>query len=241
MEKRVNEVELVAQIERGDYTLFSKFYVQNRERFINSFAKECRNTEDETGNRRPKFMRGDLYLDEMYQDSNMRMIEKIHQHKLYVKEGYLYTINKNGEQKAYMGGLYGYLYKIGVYILREMERSERNVSTVDIDDLMATTAYLSEDCECQVMDNNYEDALIDPYEEEDDRISLIREIVKDMRDPCKSLFRVTYYEGGEKRKKWDTIASMLGYVNAEVARVQHFRCFQKFKNKFNSEYKRKDN
>ena len=106
MEVHINEIELVNQIANGDYRLFNRFYSKHREQFFRSFTNECIKTETETGYVRPKFKRGDLYLDELYQDSNMRMIEKIRNGRLYVKDDCLYIVNKSDEHKAYSSGLY---------------------------------------------------------------------------------------------------------------------------------------
>ena len=68
MEVHINEIELVNQIANGDYRLFNRFYSKHREQFFRSFTNECIKTETETGYVRPKFKRGDLYLDELYQE-----------------------------------------------------------------------------------------------------------------------------------------------------------------------------
>ena len=175
MEVRINEIELVNQIANGDYRLFNRFYSKHREQFFRSFTNECVKTETETGYVRPKFKRGDLYLDELYQDSHMRMIEKINQHKLYTKDDYLYIVNKEGEHKAYNGGLYKYLLKIGIFILREMERDESKVSTLDLDDFLKGHSEANDDEDSSTMEMEF---LIDSFEEEDERITLVRKIVK---------------------------------------------------------------
>lgn len=236
MEVHIDEIELVNQIANGDYCLFNRFYSQHRERFFRSFSKECIDTETETGYVRPKFKRGDLYLDELYQDSNMRMIEKIHQKKLYTKDDCLYTVNKNDEHKAYSSGLYKYLYQIGIYVLREMERSESKNSVLDLDDFLKGHTDTDDDEDISTFEMDF---LIDAFEEEDERINLVRKIVKTMQEPCKRIFKLTYYGDGEKKMKGEDIARELGMLNADTVRAQRSKCIKKFKVAFNNEYKKK--
>lgn len=192
---------------------------------------ECVNTETETGYVRPRFKRGDLYLDELYQDSNMRMIEKIRYGKLYVKDDCLYTINKSNEHKAYSGGLYKYLYQIGIFRLREMERSESKNSVLDIDDFLKNPE-TDDDNDISTFEMDF---LIDTFEEEDERITLVRKIVKSMQEPCKGIFRLTYFGNGEKKMKGEDIARELGMLNADTVRAQRSKCLKKFKVTFEKE------
>lgn len=233
MEVHINEIELVNQIANGDYRLFNRFYSKHREQFFRSFTNECIKTETETGYVRPKFKRGDLYLDELYQDSNMRMIEKIRYGKLYVKDDCLYIVNKSDEHKAYSSGLYKYLYQIGIYVLREMERSESKNSVLDIDDFLKNPE-TDEDNDISTFEMDF---LIDTFEEEDERITLVRKIVKTMQEPCKRIFKLTYYGDGEKKMKGEDIARELGMLNADTVRAQRSKCLKKFKVTFEKENK----
>ena len=273
MEVRINEIELVNQIANGDYRLFNRFYSKHREQFFKSFTNECVKTETETGYVRPKFKRGDLYLDELYQDSNMRMIEKIRNGKLYVKDDCLYTINKANEHKAYSGGLYKYLFQIGIFVLREMERSESSTSVMDVEDLlqmyvnaeegrvqskqrkkMSLDDYIrlysdkldittedKKENDISTIDDLF-DFIMEPFKEEDERIQLAREIVKKMKDqdPCKKIFRLTYFGDREKKMKGEDIARELGMLNADTVRAQRSKCLKKFKVAFNNEYNKKN-
>jgi hypothetical protein len=231
MEVHINEIELVNQIANGDYRLFNCFYSKDREQFFRSFTNECIKTETETGYVRPKFKRGDLYLDELYQDSNMRMIEKIRNGRLYVKDDCLYIVNKSDEHKAYSSGLYKYLYQIGIYVLREMERSESKNSVLDIDDFLKNPE-TDDDNDISTFEMDF---LIDTFEEEDERISLVRKIVKSMQEPCKGIFRLTYFGNGEKKMKGEDIARELGMLNADTVRAQRSKCLKKFKVTFEKE------
>jgi hypothetical protein len=231
MEVHINEIELVNQIANGDYRLFNCFYSKHREQFFRSFTNECIKTETETGYVRPKFKRGDLYLDELYQDSNMRMIEKIRNGRLYVKDDCLYIVTKSDEHKAYSSGLYKYLYQIGIYVLREMERSESKNSVLDIDDFLKNPE-TDDDNDISTFEMDF---LIDTFEEEDERISLVRKIVKSMQEPCKGIFRLTYFGNGEKKMKGEDIARELGMLNADTVRAQRSKCLKKFKVTFEKE------
>lgn len=231
MEVHINEIELVNQIANGDYRLFNRFYSKHREQFFRSFTNECIKTETETGYVRPKFKRGDLYLDELYQDSNMRMIEKIRNGRLYVKDDCLYIVTKSDEHKAYSSGLYKYLYQIGIYVLREMERSESKNSVLDIDDFLKNPE-TDDDNDISTFEMDF---LIDTFEEEDERISLVRKIVKSMQEPCKGIFRLTYFGNGEKKMKGEDIARELGMLNADTVRAQRSKCLKKFKVTFEKE------
>lgn len=266
MEVHINEIELVNQIANGDYRLFNRFYSKHREQFFRSFTNECIKTETETGYVRPKFKRGDLYLDELYQDSNMRMIEKIRYGKLYVKDDCLYTINKANEHKAYSGGLYKYLYQIGIFRLREMERSESGTSVMDVEDLlqmyvnaeegrvqskqtkkMSLDDYIvlySDELNITIEDKKENDIstiddlfdfITEPFKDEDERIPLIRQIVKTMKEPCKNIFKLIYFGDGKKKMKYEEVAKKLGSASADSVRVQHNRCFSKFKETFEKE------
>lgn len=266
MKVHINEIELVKQISEGDYRLFNRFYSLHRERFFKSFERECIETETTTGYARPKFKRGNLYLDELYQDSNMRMIEKIRYGKLYVKDDCLYTVNKAYEHKAYNGGLYKYLYQIGIFRLREMERSESGTSVMDVEDLlqmyvnaeegrvqskqtkkMSLDEYIAlfsdelnitieekKENEISTIDELF-DFITEPFKDEDERINLVRKIVKTMQEPCKRIFKLTYYGDGEKKMKGEDIARELGMLNADTVRAQRSKCLKKFKVTFEKE------
>ena len=268
MEVHIDEIELVNQIANGDYRLFNRFYSKHREQFFRSFTNECIKTETETGYVRPKFKRGDLYLDELYQDSNMRMIEKIRNGRLYVKDDCLYTVNKKAEHKAYNGGLYKYLYQIGIFVLLEMERSESKSSVMDVEDLlgryvnadegvvqakqtkkMSLDDYIAlfsdelnitieekKENEISTIDELF-DFITEPFKDEDERINLVRKIVKTMQEPCKRIFKLTYYGDGEKKMKGEDIARELGMLNADTVRAQRSKCLKKFKVTFEKENK----
>ena len=68
--------------------------------------------------------------------------------------------------------------------------------------------------------------------EEDDKITIVRQIVKNMTDPCKRIFTLRYWEDEDGKMKMSDIAKEMGYASADVAKNQHHRCVEQFKEAF---------
>ena len=68
---------------------------------------------------------------------------------------------------------------------------------------------------------------------EDDVITLVRDIVSNMSDPCKSIFRYIYYgDDGKRMSVKDIMAKMPQYTSEASVRNQTSRCNKKFKETF---------
>jgi hypothetical protein len=113
-----------------------------------------------------------------------------------------------------------------------MERSESNDSVWDLDDFLRVHSDTDDDNDISTSEMNF---LIDTFEEEDERITLVRKIVKSMQEPCKRIFKLTYYGDGEKKMKGEDIARELGMLNADTVRAQRSKCLKKFKVTFEKE------
>ena len=230
--KSITDEQFVNRIHDGDNHVFTDFYKINRDTFFKHFSIKC--SLDDTG--RYRFKSDNMYLDDLYHDSCLRLYEKIMLGKIYVDDGKIHVINRYNESGVLKGTLYNYLESIGDFALKESERTEEHYAPLVGETSSSET---NEDDEYGTEQHGTESHELseDPsFFEEDDKITIVRRIVKNMTDPCKRIFTLRYWEDEDGKMKMSDIAKEMGYASADVAKNQHHRCVEQFKEAFAKAY-----
>ncbi len=237
------EPHLVEKIYKGDDQAFSSLYEKYRDKFFGFFRARCK--EEAFGNRRMyRFHDGGAYLDDLYQNSCLKLYDQIMTGKMFVDGGKIYIKSKNGDINHLKASLETYLTSIGKLTLLEMERGESRY--VDFDPIERIT---------QDSDNpqNELDLLFKPVDSakvnvdpifvlstdqelnNEEVFAIVRRIVEIMGPPCKDIFTYTYFNESGKKLKGEEIAKLMGYSSADVVKNQRVRCNKKFKVAFEQE------
>lgn len=238
-----NEPHLVEKIYEGNDQAFSSLYEKYRAKFFGYFKGLC--DEERFANQTMmRFKQGGLYLDDLYQQSCLKLYNQIMTGKMFVSGGKIYLTGKDGSINLLKASLETYLTSIGKLTLKELERGERRY--VDFDPI-ERIAHDDNDpgydieIECQQVepsrvnvDPSFE-LLTDPFFNDEDRFALVRQIVDGMESPCKEIFTYTYFNENGKKLKGEEIAEKMGYASADVVKNQKSRCHKRFKAKYNAE------
>lgn len=75
---------------------------------------------------------------------------------------------------------------------------------------------------------------MEPEEDLQDEVELIKRMIKDTDEPCKSILTLFYYHN----KSNDEIAEVLGYTSKNVIKVQKHRCLSYLKEKVFKQWKK---
>lgn len=225
MSKEIPAYIIIQRMGVGDNKAFTAFYKENRAPFFRHFIIRCQE-DQQAGFVRMKFKDNDMYLDDLYQTSCIRLYEKVNFGKLYADGEKVMYVNRYGEKAPLTCSLITLLKNIGSNVLREMERDHQD-DTQDIDEVVRTT----EEGE------SAPDSLIAEDGEEDLKITIARELVLKMTDPCRKIFHALYgtgdsVEAPDTKVKGVDIYESLGYSSAESFRNQRSRCNKKFKAAF---------
>ena len=234
------EPHLVERIFEGDDQAFASLYEKYRDKFFGCFKKRC--SEEQFGNRR--FYRfNDLgsCLDDLYQNSCLKLYNQIITGKMFVDGGRIFIRSKDGSINRLTASLETYLTSIGKLTLKEMERGESRY--VDFDPIERITqgdndpeydfdAMLKPANESKVNVDPVFDLTSDQELDDEEKFALVREIVEEMGPPCKDIFTYTYFNETGKKLKGEEIAELMGYSGADVVKNQKSRCHRKFKAAF---------
>ena len=115
------EPHLVERIFEGDDQAFASMYEKYRDKFFGCFKKRC--SEEQFGNRRLyRFNDWGSYLDDLYQNSCLKLYNQIMTGKMFVDGGKIFIRSKDGSINRLTASLETYLTSIGKLTLKEMER-----------------------------------------------------------------------------------------------------------------------
>ncbi len=229
-----NEPHLVERIYGGDDLAFSSLYEKYRDKFFGYFFARC--SEEKYGNRRMyKLNDSGYYLDELYQNSLIKLYNQIMTAKMFVDGGKIYIRGKDGTINKLTASLETYLISIGKLTLKEMERSVSRYVDFDPIERLAhednNPQYGFDDCVKQV---NPTKVNVDPIfalssdDELDNeaKFTIVQHIVEGMEYPCKEIF--TYFFWGKKSLK-EIADIMPKYNSSDSVKNQKSRCHKKFK------------
>ena len=238
-----NEPRIVERIHDGDDKAFGSLYERFRDRFFAHFYSLY--PAGSFGNRRLiNFADGGIFLDELYQNSCLKLYDQIMTGKMFVDGGQIFIRKKDGVINQLTASLETYLKSIGKYTLLEMKKGEKKY--VDFDPI--------ERIEQESQDPKSElDSLFRPVEstrvgvdpefelyteldlDNEEIFALVRRIVSAMGFPCKDIFTYTYFNETGKKLKGEDIAKLMGYSSADVVKNQRVRCNKKFAAAFKKE------
>lgn len=77
------------------------------------------------------------------------------------------------------------------------------------------------------------DMMMEEYEEETQKINLVKSSLVQLGEPCKSILEQYYYH----KKNMTEIAEALQYKNTDTAKNQKYKCLQRLKKIFQEQYK----
>lgn len=230
MSNTKTDYTLVDKLSRGDNRAFAAFYKENREPFFRHFIIYCQQ-ESQAGFVRMKFKAGDIYLDDLYQTSCIRLYEMVTVRKLYAENEKIYYVNKSDISTVLSCSILTLLKSIGFNALKEMERANHDSGTSDLDELLRTY----DDSECAP------DELLNDDDEEDYKVAIVRELMSKMTDTCRKIFTALYYNEDVTKVKGVEVVESLGYSSPESFRNQKARCVNKFKTAFEAALGKKKN
>lgn len=227
MANHLSDYIIIQRLSEGDNRVFTAFYKENREPFFRHFIMHCQ-SEEKAGFIRMKFKSGDMYLDDLYQTSCIRLYEMVNFGKLHVLDSKVYYQNRKGDDAPLTCSLLTLLKNIGFNVLKEMERDNADSNTSNLDDVLRT----SENEECAP------DSLLQDEEEEDLKVAITRRLLEKMTETCRKIFTALYLNDSDGKVKGVEVVERLGYSSPESFRNQKARCVNKFKVAFQEELKK---
>lgn len=180
---------------------------------------------------------------ELFQESMLILYNYIISGKIFVKDGQIHCMDRYNEIKKLKANLKTYLINVGKNKQsEEIRRQSRNVDILDRvhrdEDANSADSFDDDHFNTPRVDtsnvgNNSDVNDWVNEENEDETISLVRRIVKNMTDPCKTLFHYIYFgENGKRMPVKEIQKRMPQYTNEVSVRNQISRCHKKFKETF---------
>lgn len=221
-----NQVDLifVERLSRGDNKVFTAFYQKCRTPFFKHFIIFCKE-EETSGFNKMKFKDGDMYLDDLYQMSTMRLYEIVSMGRMRASDGNIFYTNRYSVTKPLTCSLFTFLKKIGENVLKEMYKENADSGSIDIETVLRTID--------EKDDDGCPDDFIDEDEEENRKLAIVKKLIPKMTEVCRKIFTALYYTEDEKKVKGVDVYAALGYRSLAAYRNQKSRCVEKFKQAFN--------
>ena len=229
------EPHLVERIYKGDSQAFTSLYEKYRGEFFGYFGRQY--SEQPFGNRRLiSFNDGGAYLDDLYQNSCLKLYNQIRTGRMFVDDGKIYIRKRDGSINRLTASLKTYLISIGNLTLMEMVRGESRY--VDFDPIERVThddndpQYGFDECMTPVDSSRVNvdpifDLSSDVELDNEAKFTIVQHIVNDvMTSPCKEIFNYYFWE----KKSLEEIAQIMPqYSSADSVKNQKSRCHRKFK------------
>ncbi len=255
-----SDKEIIDSFYKGIQEPLNWFYITSMPKFINHFKFEAA-TEAGKALENMRFRKDDSYIDDLFQDSIEKLLHKILDRKLFVEDDTVFVTRKNGSVEKLDSSLYSYLQGIGDLTLKTIIRisgSNISASWEDLLERVKSVGYEEgldgEEAPTQpvVPPSSGDDAdeeeteagssgldifsLIDDEDNDmdtdwNDLVRATKEIVANMKEPCKSIFRLTYYQENGKKMPDEKIAEEMGYSGSTVVKTTRNRCHNKFHKK----------
>ena len=149
-------------------------------------------------------------IDDIYQESSLALY-------LNLRDGKLTTLTCT---------LFAYFLRICVnQSLKRIDRKKKEVAFVDENALINQDCFLKDKIDdlYNLCNENEEEETVSQSEQ------IVRDIIENMPDTCKNIFRGYYWDNLTTA----TIADMYGFANANSVKTQKYKCLQKFRNRYN--------
>lgn len=209
------EIELITEIYNGDQKAFGRMFSEYRDGTINGIHI-----------RYPKVPK-DVVCD-IYTDVCVKLKDNILVKYLRVEDGRI--VNKKGNAVSLKGYLFTMMRnKVQDYCDANNIIYQKN--TIEGESVKSKKPLIiSIDSLKRVFINTYDDyddylSFSDDDIAEDNRLGIIRKAIRELTEVCRNIL-IAYYCDELSMK---TIAEKLGYNNADTAKQQKSRCFNKFR------------
>lgn len=230
-----NDTYFVEKIYAGEDQAFTTLYEKCRGKFYGHFRAQY--SEDKFGNKSIiRYCEGGAYLDDLYQNTLLKLHNQIKTGKMFVDGGKIFVRGKDGTIKRLTASLETYIISVGRLTLKEMVRGEcryvsfdpieRISSEEDNDPKYDMRAILEPTVVTRVNVDPIFDISTDQELDNEQKFSIVREIVKELNTPCKEIFNYYFWE----KKSLEEIAKLMPqYSNVDSVKNQKSRCHKKFK------------
>ena len=186
-----SDITIVERIANGDDRVLSMLYDKWRSEFENVLRPNCSAAHQ-----------NEIDFEELYQESVLVLYYNILNGKIFVNDGKIQCINRYNEIKPLVANLKTYLINTGKKkLLAEIRRVSKNLDIIDrtymFGDSFSPEDFDNKDYAASPVDTSKDGRdqdLLNWTREtnEDDTITLVRNIVQNMPDPCKSIFHYIY-------------------------------------------------
>lgn len=229
-----NEPHIIETIYAGDNQAFASLYEKYREDFFRFFYARC--SEERSGNRRRyRFNDCGAYLDELYQNSLLKLYNQIMTAKMFVDGRKIYIRKRDGSISQLTASLKTYIISIGKLTLKEMERDANRFVGFDI-----VEGVIGDDSDMESELGRYMRPIessavnVDPLYDlsldlgfwDEDTFKVVSDIVANMHSPCKEIFNYYFWE---KKSLKEISEIMPRYSSEDSVKNQKSRCHQEFK------------
>ncbi len=134
----------------------------------------------------------------------------------------LWSDNNSGKLDGMTASLGTYFLGICINKARELLRSQGKMAAVDIDDAIASKAFVEEKADEILYAFDDDQPLVEKKQK------IVRQIVKDLPSPCDKLLWGFFRDNFSMT----TLAQMFHYKTANAAKVTKHRCQEKFKQRY---------
>ena len=252
-----SDKEIIDSYYNGIQEPFTWFYITSRPKFINHFMIEAASDAGKAFENM-RFRKDNSYIDDLFQDSLEKLLHKILDRKLYVVDDTIYVTRKNGNVEKLTTSLYNYMQGIGDFLLKTLIRDGIPFGSESFEDLMRKLKDVDYDERPEKegvpiqpltdplsggdADADGEEpgeaglnifSFIDDEDDDGEPIWNImrratKEIVANMKEPCKTIFRLTYYQKDGKKMPDEQIAAIINYGSSTSVKSKRNDCKNKF-------------
>lgn len=252
-----SDKEIIDSYYNGIQEPFTWFYITSKPEFFDHFKIEAASDAGKVFENM-RFRKDNSYIDDLFQESSERLLHKILDRKLFVEDDTIYVTRKNGSVEKLTTSLYNYMQGIGDFLLKTLIRDGIPFGSESFEDLKRKLKGgdydegpeeegdpiqpLTDPLSGGDADADGEEpgeaglnifSFIDDEDDDGEPIWNImrratKEIVANMKEPCKTIFRLTYYQKDGKKMPDEQIAKEMGYSGSTVVKTTRNRCHNKF-------------
>ena len=260
MTRSYSDKEIIDSFYNGVQEPFSWFYITSRPKFINHFKLEAASDAGKVL-MNLRYRKDDAYIEDLLMESLEKLLHKILDRKLFVEDDTIYVTRKDGTVEKLETSLYSYLQGIGDFCLKTLIRMSGRDITASFDDLtrrledvdyeeglevvevpsqFSTPPSIGDDADEEGEEQAETGLNIFSFIDDEDNDAdtdwndlcrATREIVANMKDPCKTIFRLTYFQKDGKKMPDEQIAAEMGYSGSSVVKSTRNNCKNKFHKK----------
>ena len=252
-----SDKEIIDSYYNGIQEPLNWFYFMSMPKFIDHFKIEAASDAGKVFENM-RFRKDNSYIDDLFQESSMRLLHKILDRKLFVEDDTICVTRKNGSVEKLTTSLYNYMQGIGDFLLKTLIREGSPIDPRDIEDLKRKLKGEDYDEGLEEEGDPIQphtdpvygvDTDVDGEEPTDAGINIFsfiddddndmdpewnnmcratKVIVANMKEPCKTIFRLTYYQKDGKKMPDEQIAAEIGYGGSTSVKSKRNDCKNRF-------------